>query len=164
MDKDLVTYLQEDKITFEINENGFCTMKYKDDFYKRVLLLRACPQSFPFEYISVQEMNLNEIGIIEKLEKLDDKSREIAKKELEKRYFSPEITKFNEVKMRPGTTYIDCMFGNVRRNFVVKDVSHNIFYIKDDIARINDSEGNRYMFDFSKLPKKSKKLIEPLLY
>lgn len=157
-------FLDSKKIILETNSNGFCSMKYGQDEYKRVILLRACPTTEKYKYICVQDMQSNEIGIIEDIGKLDEKSAENAVHELDKRYFTPEITEFLDIKMRPGVTFFDCMFSDRKKSFVVKDASHNIFYIAENLARINDADGNRYVFRTDKLNRKSKKLIEPLLY
>lgn len=164
MDNNDFKFLDSKRVIFEKNENGFCSMKYGQNEYKRVRLLRACPTTEKHKYICVQDMQSNEIGIIEDLKFLDPKSAENAMSELDKCYFTPEITEFLDIKMRPGATFFDCMFSDRKKSFVVKDVSHNIFYIAENLARINDADGNRYVFKTDKLNRKSKKLIEPLLY
>ena len=164
MDKELMCYLDAKKTTFKINENGFCMMEYEDEIYKRVNLLRMCPQKSPYKFICVQKMDSTEIGIIKDLDELNEESKNVVIKELERKYFCPEITKFISIKLKPGTAFIDCMFGEVRKSFAVRDVSHNVFYVDEKIARINDSDGNRYIVNIDKLNKKSRKMIEPLLY
>lgn len=157
-------YLDAKDIRLTINENGFCAMNYREQEYKRVELLRAYPLSEPYKFICVEDMSGNEIGIIEDVSLLDEKSRESAMITLGRKYFTPEITKFIAIEMKPGTTYFDCEFGGRKKSFVVRDVSHNVFYISDNVARINDADGNRYVVDLDKLDKKSRKKIEPLLY
>ena len=58
------------------------------------------------------------------------------------------------IKIKPGTAFMDCIFGNVRKSFAVRDVSHNVFYVDNHTARINDSDGNRYIVNINKLNKK----------
>ena len=157
-------YMNAKDISLTINENGFCSMKYQAQEYKRVELIRAYPLSEPNKFICVEDMSGNEIGIIEDISLLDENSREAAKLILGRKYFTPDITRFIEIEMKPGTTYFDCEFGDRKKSFVVKDVSHNVFYISEKIARINDADGNRYVVDFDKLDKKSRKKVEPLLY
>lgn len=157
-------YLNAKDVSLSENENGFCSMKYQSLEYKRVELVRAYPLSEPYKYICVEDTMHNEIGIIEDVSMLDEKSKEVAKMMLDRRYFTPEITKFIEITLKPGTTYFDCMFGDREKSFVVKDVSHNVFYISENVARINDADGNRYVVDLDKLDKRSRKKIEPLLY
>ncbi|MBQ7579829.1 MAG: DUF1854 domain-containing protein [Clostridia bacterium] len=157
-------YLDPGEITLSVNSSGFCSMIYASREYKRVELLRAYPLSEPFRYICVEDTDHNEIGIIEDVSMLDEKSGEVARTMLERRYFTPEITGFIEITLKPGTTYFDCMFGDREKSFVVRDVSHNVFYIGENVARINDADGNRYVVHLDKLDKKSRKKIEPLLY
>lgn len=164
MDNELTCYLDAEKIIFRTNENGFCMMEYADEIYKRVNLLKTCPQISPHKFICVQKMDSTEIGIIKDLNELDEESKIVAINELEKKYFLPEITKFVSIKIKPGTAFMDCIFGNVRKSFAVRDVSHNVFYVDNHTARINDSDGNRYIVNINKLNKKSRKMIEPLLY
>lgn len=157
-------YMDAKEISLSINENGFCSMKYKSVQYQRVELLRAYPTSQPYKYVCIEDTAHNEIGIIEDISLLDENSQAVAKDMLDRRYFTPEITKFIDITLKPGTTYFDCEFGDRRKSFVVKDVSHNVFYVGEKVARINDADGNRYVVHIDRLDKKSRKKIEPLLY
>lgn len=162
--KTALEFMDVGKVHLKINDSGFCSMEYGEQTFKRVELLRAYPIAEPYKYICVEDTAHNEIGIIEDLSKLDETSKAAAVKMLKKRYFTPEITRFVDITLRPGTTYFDCEFGDRRKSFVVKDASHNVFYISKNVARINDSDGNRYLVNIDKLDKKSRKKIEPLLY
>lgn len=157
-------YMKAEEVALSINESGFCQMKYGAQQFKRVELLRAYPLSEPYKYISVEDTAHREIGIIEDISLLDKESQKVAREVLDRRYFTPEITRFIEINMKPGTTYFDCEFGDRKKSFVVKDVSHNVFYISENVARINDADGNRYVVNLGSLDKKSRKKIEPLLY
>ena len=156
-------YLETEKVKFYVNENGFTAMKIGEEEYKRVKLLRSCPQTKPYEYICVFDEENKEIGIIEDIGQLDENSREIAKKELEGRYFSPEITEIVSVKERAGRFFFDCKIGDYKKNFTVKDISRNVFTV-NGLIRMVDVDGNRYILNFDKISKKSKRLIEPYLY
>ena len=156
-------YLLPEKVKFYVNENGFTAMKYGEDVYKRVKLLRSCPQTKPYEYVCVFDEENKEIGIIEKLEQLDKESLEVAKKELSDRYFCPEITEIVSVKDRAGRFFFDCKIGEYKKNFTVKDISRNVFNV-NGVIRMVDVDGNRYIVRFDKISKKSKRLIEPYLY
>lgn len=157
-------YLENEKIRFSLNENGFISMEYGDKKYSRVRLLRTAPMRFPFEYVCVQDMEEKEIGIVRDISVLDEESIKAAENELEKRYFCPEITEFISIKMRPGSTYVDCKFGDTKKGFNIRDISNNMFFIGEDTVRINDADGNRYITYLNKLSKKSKKILEPYLY
>lgn len=61
-----INFLDPEKCRFYINPNGFTALKTEDKDYRRVRLLRTLPLHRPFEYISVSDMNKNEIGIIKK--------------------------------------------------------------------------------------------------
>ena len=77
-----INFLDPEKCRFYINPNGFTALKTEDKDYRRVRLLRTLPLHRPFEYISVSDMNKNEIGIIRNAVDFPPESRKIIEKDL----------------------------------------------------------------------------------
>ena len=70
--------------------------------YPRVTFRRILPLSDPEYYISLGVGDEVEIGIVVDPSELNVESRKIVREELDKRYFTPVITKIHRVKERFG--------------------------------------------------------------
>ena len=149
---------------FSINSNGFLCAEIDGKKYGRVKLVRALPLTNPTEYISVESMNDEEIGIIERLSDFSGEQAELIEKELKMRYFCPNITEIDEIKDKMGQFYFDVQLGETKKKFTVRDVSANVRQYADFIL-ITDTDGNRYKIESSgNIKKKSMKKLEPYLY
>lgn len=70
-----INFLDPEKCKFYLNPNGFAALKTEDKDYRRVRLLRTLPLHRPFEYISVSDMDKNEIGIIKKRRRFPERKQ-----------------------------------------------------------------------------------------
>ena len=96
--------------------------------------------------------------------------REIVEKELDSRYYSPEITEIVSVKDKLGYVYIEMRLKNKNgkiftKSCAVKDVNRNIRMLSDTALIIFDVDGNRYIVpELSNLDKNSIKRLDPYLF
>lgn len=127
----------------------------------RVLFHKAFPFERPEEYISVQDEEGREYGIIRRLADFDGKGREIIDKALRRKYFCPEIKKIRKLKEQFGYSCweVDTDIGELE--LVLKDTFGSIIRVSDTYLIISDVSGNRYTIpDVTALDKKSYKKIE----
>ena len=94
-----INFLDPEKCRFYINPNGFTALKIEDKDYRRVRLLRTLPLHRPFEYISVSDMDKNEIGIIKNAADFPPESREIIEKDLDVYIIAVNIMKMNNIRI-----------------------------------------------------------------
>ena len=154
-----------DGVSLSRNKNGFIIMTLNGDDKGRVKLTRAFPNDMPYSFIGVTDIEDREIGIIRQLSQLDSNSLAVAKEELDKRYFLPEISQINSIKEKMGSFYFETTIGNKKKNFAVKDISRSIRFTPDNSVLVSDVDGNRYAIpDFDKIKRKTKRLLEPYLY
>ncbi len=64
-----------------------------DRSWREVRIARAFPLSDLDRYIGLRDGNDKDIGILETLHGLDGESRAIIDEELERRYFTPQVTR-----------------------------------------------------------------------
>jgi hypothetical protein len=130
--------------------------------YDRVSLHRAFPHELLWEYISVTGEDNKEIGLIYKIEDFDSDTVALIKTEIERKYYSPEITVIHNVKERYGFSYWKVSVADGRElQFTMQDTFRNIIRIGEDRAVIVDVNGNRYSIpDVMKLDRKSYRKIE----
>ena len=147
------------------NKNGFLVLELNSKNMGRVKLSRSYPFSKPTEYICISDLEDKEIGILRDITELDNASLELAKEELETRYFCPTITEIKSIKEKMGHFYFETKIGVKDRNFTVKNITRNVRFAGEDTLLIFDMDGNRYVMpEFSKTDAKSKRLLEPYLY
>lgn len=176
-----IVYFTPENAVFYETEGGFAALKAfipkvnKDDLAMetekdgenvwqdlgRVLFHRAFPYDKPDEYVSVQDEDGREYGIIRNLADFDDKGREIIDKALKRKYFCPEITRIRKLKEQLGYAFLEVDTTVGETEIVLRDAFGSIARISDTYLVINDISGNRYVIpDVSALDKKSYRKIE----
>ncbi len=137
--------------------------------YERISLVRAFPISDPDEYISVREPSSarsdgREIGMIKNIHVYDDETVAILKKELDRRYFTPEIIKINSVKDKFGYLYFDAVTSAGKISFTMTNPYSNLRKLVNGSVLITDIDGNCFRITSpEKLDRNSYKKIEVYL-
>ncbi len=141
-----------------------CEIKYTDDGkrdYGRVILHRAFPFDRPDGIISVQQEDGFEIGIIKEISDFDEKTAQILRQSLDKKYYIPEITKIISAKDRFGFVYFKCETNSGMCDFVVRNPFGSIIRLSENRIFILDIDGNRYSIkNTAALDRKSYRKIE----
>ena len=155
---------------FYASEGGFPGLKYKGEDHKHVVLRRIMPMQEPFRYISVADPDNKEIGILREVEELDESGKEVVLRELDNRYYSPDVIEVISVQDKLGYVYMELRLKNKQgkeytKNCAVKDVSRNIRMLGDNSCIIFDVDGNRYIVtDLVKIGKKSLRKLDAYLF
>lgn len=127
----------------------------------RVLFHRAFPYERPNEFISVQDEDGKEYGIIKNLADFEGKGKDIIDEALRRKYFCPEIKKINSLEEQFGYSLWEVETDVGPMELVLKDTFGSIIRISDTYLVIVDVSGNRYLLpDVSKLDRKSYRRIE----
>ncbi|MBI1334073.1 MAG: DUF1854 domain-containing protein [Armatimonadetes bacterium] len=139
-----------------------CTVEGKD--VANVHLVRAFPLSEPKKMISVRDMEQKEIGVIEDLDELDEASRKLADDELDRRYFTPAITKINSLKNDASMWKFDVETTRGHSDFYVRNWRDNAHELTSGRWQITSVDGGRYeILNLDELDDRSQMLIEQLL-
>jgi hypothetical protein len=135
--------------------------------YARVNFYAGFPFTEPGRYISVRETTEKaaEIGVIEELERdVDAETVSMIKEQLEIRYFTPVITKINNIKEEHGFAYCDVETGQGRCRFTVRMNSNSVVYLNDVRLLITDLDENRFEIpDFTVLSGRELKKLDLFL-
>ncbi|MEG0770336.1 MAG: DUF1854 domain-containing protein [Clostridia bacterium] len=161
-----INLLDLKKLCFKVEDTNFLSLVYDEKEYKQIIITRIFPETYKEKYISVQDKDKNEIGIIADVNKLDEKSCELIKNELSRRYFCYEITTIRQIKEKMGYLYFDVILKNGEKSFAVKEASKNVKRVnRAGKILICDIDGNRYEIgEYEKLTAREKKLIIPYLF
>lgn len=174
-----IQYFDKDNSKFYIGETGFVNLKafmppvQKDDLDEnvseepvwqeigRVYFHRAFPFELPEQFISVQEREGKEYGIIKDIVNLDDESAANVRAALARKYYTPTITKIHSLKERFGYSYWSVDTDKGKMNFTLQDTFRSIAKVSDVRLVVTDIDGNRYyILDAEALDPSSYKKIE----
>ncbi|MDE0044039.1 MAG: DUF1854 domain-containing protein [Candidatus Poribacteria bacterium] len=146
-------YLNPEKVLLFRSPMGSPRLEIRGEVcYPRVTFRRILPLSDPEHYISFGVGDEVEIGIIVDPSELNPESRKIVREELDKRYFTPVITKIRRVKERFGVHEWDTDTSRGRTIFSVQGLHQNIKQVPPARILITDVRGNRYdLPDYRKL-------------
>ncbi len=136
-------YLTPENSSFE-KRGEFAGAKINGEEYKRVWLHRVFPFDMESEFISVQDGNGDEIGIIRNLDDFSEDEVSLLTVELERKYFTPKIKKIKTLKERRGFSYwvVETDIGEIELS--LHDTYRSITRVGEDRAFITDVSGNRY--------------------
>ncbi|MBQ1186822.1 MAG: DUF1854 domain-containing protein [Clostridia bacterium] len=157
-----VNKLTKENATFSETKGGFITLLLDGEQKGQVNVICTFPFTAPNEFLSVRTADdkEEELGIIENLNDFDEQTVLIIKKQLEIRYFMPEILKVFSVKEEYGHTYWSVLTNKGKHKFTSPSGSSGSVIRNGNRVIIKDSDQNRYEIkDLSKLtPKEMKKL------
>ena len=164
---DKIEYITPEEISFYENSSGLIMAKVNGEDAGRVSVLRMFPFEYREEYLCVRCETYkradreSEIGIIRTLSDFSDEQVSIVRRELDKRYFIPDILKVNEVKEEFGSTMWKTVTSAGEREFTVTDMSSNVFSMGNNKVMLTDVYGNRYYIpDITKTDDKTLKILE----
>ena len=158
-------YLNPDRVLLFRSPMGAPRLEIQDEVcYPRVSFRRILPLSDPEHYISFGVGDDVEIGIVVDPSELNFESRKIVREELDKRYFTPVITKILRVKERFGVHEWETETLRGRTTFSVQGLHQNIKQVPPARIFVTDVRGNRYdLPDYRKLDPNSFAYIQRYL-
>ncbi len=159
-----IRYLTPDTVSFF--ENGdftgaLVTGNENETKYERIWLHLTFPFEMPESFISVQDADSEEIGIIRSLSDFGEETQKILKAELARKYYTPKITKILSLKETRGYSYWKVLSDAGEISFTLQDTQRSISKVGGDRAFISDICGSRYEIpSLEAFDKKSLKKIE----
>ncbi len=128
---------------------------------RRVTLFRQFPLDLLWEYISVLDEEMREVGIIRDIATFDEATRSLLEKELKKRYYTVTVTAILSVKERFGCSYWQVRTEEGLIKFTLRDTMRSISSVNGSRVFFTDVDGNRYEIpDLAALDPKSRKCLE----
>jgi hypothetical protein len=140
-------YINSSNAEFARTEGGFVSLKIGDETYPRIQVYQSFPFTDPYSYISIREPNekAKEIGIIKDLRTdVSKETQEMLKEQLRLRYFTPIITKINNIKDEYGFAYFDVLTDHGACRFTIHMGGSSVVHLTDTRLMITDLDGNRF--------------------
>ena len=130
----VIFFRVNDALRVTIEENLSCL---------RVIPMSAFPISLRENYISLRDIDGNELGMIKDSTKLDENSRKLLRDELRKRYFTPIILKIKSLQEKFNIYEWDVETDRGSKKFFTKRLQYNIKETEKGYL-ITDLENNKY--------------------
>lgn len=125
---------------------------------------RTFPLATPNDLLSIRDGSGGEVAILETLEGLDAASRTLAERELDRRYFTPVITRIHSLKQEAGMWrfLVDSQRGEA--DFYVRNWRDSAHELTHGRWHITTVDGARFeIHNLESLDPKSQKLMDQLL-
>ena len=124
---------------------------------------RAFPFSASNHYLSIQDASGKELGLVAEPDKLDSASKKLIAEELDRRYFTPKISRIESLKNEGGmwTFVVESQRGKTL--FYVRNWRDSAHEIAPGRIQINSVDGQRFEIEsYDSLDAKSKGLMDQL--
>ena len=128
------------------------------------IIKRVFPLSNESAFLSIQEKDGHEVGILKSLEGVDSMTRESIEAEFDRRYYTPKITQITTLVQEAGMWRFDVKTQRGEKRFFVRNWRDSAFEMNPGRWHILSVDGGRYeLQDLSKLDEVSQRLLELLL-
>lgn len=154
-------FLTDENAKFSRTPGGFVALEIPDgedgkpEKYDRIRVVRSFPFTSPNTYISIRttEEKSREIGIIKDIAKdVSKETRKMLEEQMNLRYFTPIITKINDIKEEYGHAYWDVDTNEGPCRFVIYMNSSSVVSLSDVRLMVTDLDGNRFEIpDYTRL-------------
>jgi len=125
---------------------------------------RFFPLSSPDEYYSIQTADDKEVCVVRSLDTCDADSQALIKEELDRRYFSPRISRIVDFKVVPGMLSFNVDTNRGQIEFYVRNWRDSSYEIEPGRWHITSVDGIRFEIpDLNALDRKSQWFLERLL-
>jgi hypothetical protein len=161
-----LVFLSPEKAVFSETPGGFLSLKTGDKEYDRVKVLRMFPFTDPAHFISIREPDekQKEIGVIEDLSVFPEETVKMIERQLSLRYFTPVITKINNIRDEYGYAYFDVETDRGQCRFVIHMGGSDVVHLSETRIIISDLDENRFEIpDIMKLSTHERKKLDLFL-
>jgi hypothetical protein len=125
---------------------------------------RFFPLSSPDQFFSIQTADDKEVCVIRKIESCDAETLALITEELDRRYFSPQISRIAEFKTVPGMLSFKVETNRGPIEFYVRNWRDSSYEVEPGRWHITSVDGIRFEIpDLSKLDRRSQWFLERLL-
>ncbi|MEN6306061.1 MAG: DUF1854 domain-containing protein [Armatimonadia bacterium] len=152
-----------DPATTEVRRRDFRLQCYlpEREAWRDVKIVRLFPYTHPEGWLSLQDKDGREIGVLETFDGMPDESRNTILDELGRRYLAPRIVRLLSRKQRFDVFQWTAETDRGRVTFLTRGLRDQLQHSLSGHFTFTDVEGNRYeVVDLGALDPLSRKLLE----
>jgi hypothetical protein len=144
--------------------SGYLRVEVADDrCILNAQLRRLFPMSKPDEFISIQDADGKEVGVLRNLDGLPTELRDLLVAELDRRYFTPKISQILNLKQEGGMWTFNVLTSRGEATFFVRNWRDSSYEVTPGRFMIQSVDGQRFEIpSYEKLDTKSQLFIEQL--
>ena len=158
-------YFEPERLKVWLPE-GSARLRVEIDGEQTILsaLVRQCfPQSEAGRYLSIQDGAGKEVGIVKDVEDLNAQAKDLVKRELDRRYYTPKISAVKTLRQEAGMWYFEVETQRGFVSFYVRNWRDSSHEIQAGRLQILSVDGQRFEIeDFGALDARSRTLLEQL--
>ena len=159
-----IRFLEPSECHFSQTEGGFLSLTCGTEEYAVVYAYRSFPLSMGDKYLSIRDEKDKEIGMIADLAAFPEQQAALVYDELERRYFTPLITRVSKMKEEFGFIYWEVETDRGARRFTTRGSHDSTIPLTDTRLLLMDVDGNRFeIMDYRDLEPRIAKQVEALM-
>lgn len=139
-----LVFLEPKKLRFFRHGDSLRLTVEGDRTLLKVNVLRAFPLSSPKRFLSIRDGNNKEIGMVADPEALDDESRNLIERDLQRRYLVPWVKRIVSTKERFGTVDWEMETDRGLCKLTTRNLRENVQRPAPGRIIITDVDGNRF--------------------
>ncbi|KHF33257.1 hypothetical protein CM49_04489 [Paenibacillus sp. P1XP2] len=156
-----IRYLSPADATFTRTEGRMLNVTVGGQAHAGVYIHCSFPHTNKRIYLSVRTAENEEIGMIRSLDEFPKETQELLEKQVQLRYFAPEITKVLSVKEEFGYSYWEAETSSGLCRFTVRSGGGNVKLMTPNRLLVVDVDGNRFIIpELDRLSDKEYRMIE----
>jgi hypothetical protein len=125
---------------------------------------RVFPLSEPDSYLSIQLSDGKEVAILRDIDGLEPESRHLLEEELDRRYFTPAISRIDLLRLEAGMWHFQVMTQRGAADFYVRNWRDSAHEISRGRWQIQTVDGARFEIeDLEGLDERSRKFLDQLI-
>lgn len=167
MDGFEATYLEPANVRFFHGSRGVLEGEIAGQFYKHLSLTRAFPLAMANLYLAVlshEDKEPQEIGMLRRLDELDEDSRLAAERALMLHYVVPTITRIDTIKQETAFWRWKVQTNRGPATLIMRNIHDHVRVLSSDRLLITDVDGRRFELpDVQELDGHSRGLIRRYL-
>ncbi len=137
-------FLDATQVQLLRSPRGQLSIKIAWQVHEEVSVRLAFPLDAPRQFVGFFAVDGTDLGMVERVDALEESSRQLVEEELEKTYFLPVITSVDDISEEFGVVEANVQTTSGPRHIEVRRIRHNIRLLPRNRALIEDVDGNRY--------------------
>ncbi len=164
----MIKILEPKKLRFEQHDGGWLRLILPNGkIHEPITCVPLFPLSHPHGYVALlveKNGTTEQLGIIKRLSDLSPSQRSFVEREIQLRYFCPQILDIQKITSKYGVDQWEVMTDRGKKRFMVQDAKENVMIRDNGLIVIIDVDGCRYQVrDYRQLPIRARIQLEQAL-
>ena len=153
-------FLESEQVQLFRSPRGQLSLRTSWEVHEEVSVRLAFPLDAPRQFVSFFAVDGSDLGMVERVDDLEESSRQLLEEELAKTYFLPVITNIDDIVEEFGVVEANIQTTSGPRHIEIRRIRQSIRLLPRNRALIEDAAGNRYeLRDRHRLPRLTRDIM-----